>query len=57
MIYYSFVFCYFLYIVFCDVTFLYLICSIVLRARIKDDDDDDIINDHTEHVTKHGMPL
>ena len=39
---YSFVFivfCHFLYIVFYDVTLLYLICSIVLRVRIKDDDD------------------
>ena len=36
---YSFVFCYFLYIVFYDVTLLYFICSIVIRVRIKGDDD------------------
>ena len=34
---YSFIFCYFLYIVFYDVTRLYFICSIVLRVRNKGD--------------------
>ena len=32
---------FFLYFVFYYVTILYLKCSIVLRVRIKDDDDDD----------------
>ena len=36
---YSLVFCFFLYLVFYYVTLLYLKCSIVLRVRIKDDDD------------------
>ena len=44
-----------LYFVFYYVTLLYLKCSIVLRVRIKDDDDDNMYKTNTCQLAADGL--